>query len=439
MNQNDPFASPDLDKTVIMPSPGGRIPPASHSPNYWQSDPPLGRVATDIDAAKKIAGLNPLIAAANPLLNIVPLLRTTLQHADPIGLRDYLIQNIKTFESRSKAAGFPPEKVIAARYALCTLLDESIASTPWGSGEWGKHSLLILFHNEAFGGEKFFQLLIKLAENPKANLDLLEFMYVCLTLGFEGRYRVMENGKAQLETLRERLTQIIAKERTRYEHDLSPHWQAATSKHAKIFLLLPLWVLSSLCGLTLLATYLSFSFLLNSASDPVFAQIQSIRPISSEQYQLPIAQPSKNTLPTEFLAKEIEEGLVTVRNENNRSIITLLGDGIFPPGSTSVSQKFIPILTRIAKELSLKPGQVQILGHTDNQPIRSIRFPSNWHLSQERAQSVMQLLTTMGLSVNRLNADGRADLEPIAPNNSPEGRARNRRVEIVLMNTSSVQ
>jgi len=436
MNQDDPFASPDLDKTIMIPSPGGRIPPTTQSSNPWQSSPhsSLGKF-TNIEEPAGITGLNPLITAANPLLNSVTQLRMTLQHPNPSGLRDSLIQRIKTFETNAKVDGISPEKVVAARYALCTLLDETIASTPWGSGEWGKHSLLVIFHNEAFGGEKFFKLLTKLTENLKANRDLLELMYICLTLGFEGRFRVMENGKAQLDALRERLAQMLGKERNSYERDLSPQWHTTPFKPTKIFLLLPLWIFSALCGLVLLITYMSFNFLLNNASDPVFAQIQSIQAKNSTPKHIPVTQSPNDHWLTEFLAKEIQEGLVIVRNENDRSIITLVGDGIFSPGSTTISQRFVDILTRIAEALGTRTGQVQIIGHTDNQPIRSARFPSNWHLSQERAHSVVQLFIQLGLPTNRLSAEGRADAAPIALNSTPDGRARNRRVEIVVLNS----
>jgi type VI secretion system protein ImpK len=349
-----------------------------------------------------------------------------------LGLRDFLEQSIKKFENNAKEAGILPEKVVVARYALCTLLDETIASTPWGSGEWGKHSLLVMFHKEASGGEKFFQLLSKLAESPKTNQDLLEFMYICLALGFEGRYRVMDNGKAHLDTLRERLAQILNRERNGYERDLSPRWQAAPFKHTKIFLLFPLWVLSALCGSLLLVVYLSYSFLLNSISDPVFTQIQSIQAKHITPVQTTVLQPSATPLLVELLAREIQDGSVTVRDENGRSIIMLLGDGLFAPGSTAVSEKSIPILERIAEALKSKQGNVQVIGHTDNLPIRSVRFPSNWHLSQERAHSVMQLLNKMGLLADRLSAEGRADAEPIASNSTHEGRAYNRRVEIIV-------
>ncbi len=428
MSQDDPFSSLDSDKTVIMPSPGGRG-AASVQTNNWQNMGAAGAV-WDTDQKIPVSGLNPLLASANSLLNIVPQLRGTLQHSDPSGLRDFIAQNIKLFEAHAKSAGVPPEKVIAARYALCTLLDETASSTPWGSGIWAKHSLLVMFHGEAWGGEKFFQLLSKLAETPKTNRDLLEFMYVCLSLGFEGRYRVVENGKSQLESLRERLAQLLDRERGEYERDLSPRWQATLIKRARVLALLPIWVLASLCGLIMLSAYLTFSFLLNSTSDPIFNQIQSIRVKNPAPKPTPLlaAEPRLS----EFLTKEIQEGLVTVGEKEGNSIITLRGDGLFTPGNATIAQSFVPLLGRIALALNSVPGQVKITGHTDDQPIRTVRFPSNWHLSQQRAQSVMQILAQKGTLASRLSAEGRADAEPVASNDGAAGRARNRRVEITL-------
>ena len=429
MSQDDPFSSLDSDKTVIMPSPGGRTILSSQTGENRQTNLSATSIR-EIDELAAASGLNAIAAAANPLLNIVIQLRATLQHPDPPGLRDYIAQNIKVFESRARAAGTAPEKVIGARYALCTLLDEAAASTPWGSGIWAKHSLLVMFHNETWGGEKFFQLLAKLAENVKANRDLLEFMYICLALGFEGRYRVAENGKAHLDALRERLATLLDKEHGEYERDLSVHWQPAAIKRSRILALLPAWVLAALCGVIMLLAYIGFSYFLNEASDPVFAQIQSIRmknPLP-EPKPLPPAEPRL----AEFLAPEIREGLVAVRDEDGRSIVTLRGDGLFAPGSATISEKFLPVLNRISGALNSEPGQVTVTGHTDDQPIRSVRFPSNWHLSKERANAVMQILAANGVSKNRLNAEGRADAEPIAPNSTPADRARNRRVEITL-------
>lgn len=145
MNQNDPFASPDVDKTIIMPSPGRRTPTIQKSSSYSQMGGPSGRSQIDLAHAPTNIGLNPLITAANPLFNATMALRTTLNNHDLIGLRDYFVQGIKSFENQAKTAGISPEKVIASRYALCTFIDESISSTPWGSEEWENTAYLFNF------------------------------------------------------------------------------------------------------------------------------------------------------------------------------------------------------------------------------------------------------------------------------------------------------
>ena len=423
-NQDDPFGTAQPDHTVIMPTPGRRAAPA-------QAGTGAGRQSyAPADPAAVLAGVNPLVAAANPLLDIVPQLRTMAHHPDPRALREDLAANIKTFEARAKEAGVAPEKVIAARYCLCTLLDETAASTPWGgSGGWANLSLLVMFHNEVFGGEKFFQLLSKLAEKPAENRDLLELMYACLALGFQGRYRVIENGQQQLEALRERLAQILRKISGEYERDLSGQWRGATVQRSRMFAVLPLWVAWAACGLVLLGAFLFFQRRLNAQSDPVRADIESIR-IKAPIPQAPPPPAAKPRL-AGFLAKEIQEGLVAVRDDATKSVVTIRGDGLFAPGSATIRQEYEPLLARIANALAGVPGKVVVAGHTDNVPIRTVRFPSNWHLSQDRARSVAQLLGEK-VPTARLSAEGRAEAEPIGDNATPEGRRKNRRVEITL-------
>ncbi len=374
-----------------------------------------------------MSGINPLVAAANPLLNVTAQLRATAQHPDPAALREALAQGIKEFEARAKAAGIAPERVVAARYALCTLLDEIAASTPWGSsGVWARQSLLVMFHNEGWGGEKFFQLLGKLAENPAANRDLLELLYVCLALGLEGRYRVLDNGRAQLEQLRERLAQLLRQNRGEYERELSPHWRGTVAPRHAVLTILPMWVVVVVCGAILLGAYLTFSFRLNNISDPVFARIQSIRvaPPAPRPATRFVAPAPHATAPqprlANLLAPEIAQDLVAVRDAADRSVVTLRGDGLFAPGSATPSAAFLPLLARIAEALNAIPGPIQVTGHTDSQPIRSVRFPSNWHLSQARAEAVSKLLAVQ-VAPQRLSAEGRADAEPVASNDSADG------------------
>ncbi|MCW7540739.1 DotU family type VI secretion system protein [Aquabacterium sp. A7-Y] len=422
---NDPFAGFDIGQTFVMPTPGARpgAMPAPASNGYTRD------AAADI--AWHPAGFNPLIAAANPLLNMIAQMRSITVHQDVAGLRDNLAQGIRQFENAARSANIANEKVIAARYILCTVLDETAASTPWGgSGVWGRHSLLVMFHNEAWGGEKVFQLLTRLAQNPADNIELLELIYTCIALGFEGRYRVIENGRTELQVLRERLAQLIRRQRGNFEPALAQHWAPAVLPKRKWSTAMPLWIFGAVVALVLLGGYMAFSYALARASDPLFSAIGGIkvRPAQASPVTPP---PAVRPRLAHFLAPEIQQGLVDVRDFADRSIVTIRGDGLFDPGSATLAAAREPLMLRIADAVNSVNGRVLITGHTDNQPIRSARFPSNWHLSQDRAKSVANLLAGK-MDASRLQAEGRADSEAIAPNDSAAGRARNRRVEITV-------
>ncbi len=129
MNPNDPFNSHEIDKTVILPSPGKRPSPISRTtPEPIESLGIHNVSLSDIDLSIKGSGINPLVAAANPLLNIATIVRSIIQFSDLNGLHDFLVEKIKSFENTARDAKLSPEKIIATRYALCTFLDESIAS-----------------------------------------------------------------------------------------------------------------------------------------------------------------------------------------------------------------------------------------------------------------------------------------------------------------------
>ena len=380
-----------------------------------------------IDAAAS-AGLNPLLAAAAPLLAAAPRLRTAPSHPDPQGLKPSLAEGIHTFEARARALGLPNEQVIAARYILCTLLDESAASTPWGSGSnWSSSSLLVQFHNESWGGEKIFLLMSKLVADVPTNRNLLELMAVVLGFGFEGRYRVVENGRAQLESLRVRLGQLLHQD---HDKAMSGHWQGVQKQTTRLRDGIPLWVIAALVALVLAMVYMGLRLKLGADAASTFNSLAALDAKSAR-----VAPPPPPKAPTPrlagFLTVEIEAGQVKVEDFANRSVVTLKGDGFFEPGSAEIAPQVRSVLPRIAQALTQTSGKLLITGHTDNQPIRTLRYPSNWHLSKDRAQAVLAELAKQVQS-DRLRAEGRADSEPLADNASPAGRSANRRVEITL-------
>ena len=422
---NDPFAEFDGLRTFIRPDPGGRAGSARSS-----ELPREPSTAASTEVPLPAHGLNPLVALANPLLLLMPQLRATRQVADVAALRNQLAQGIRDFSSRAAAAGVAAERVMAARYVLCTMIDEAAADTPWGgSGLWAQHSLLAMFHNEVFGGEKVFQLMARLAQQPGANRDLLELIYAALALGFEGRYRVIDNGPAQLAAVRDRLAQILKQQRGDHPAALAQHWQGHSVQRRAALSWLPLAATTALAALLLVAVHLGFSYSLGERSDPVYSQIQSLRLAAPVQV---IAQPAPKPRLAQFLEADIKAALVAVRDEVDRSVITVRGDGLFEAGSATLVPQREALMKRIAEALSNVPGPVLVTGHTDNQAIRSARFPSNFHLSEERARNVAQLLAANQVDPSRLSIAGRADSEPLAGNDTAPNRAKNRRVEITL-------
>jgi type VI secretion system protein ImpK len=440
VSKNDPFfTQDDNDRTVIRPMPGGRR--AAGAP-----PPPLARHAeTDRFAAVALqvgSGLNPLVRCASRLLIAAGQLRGCTAHADPDGLRNRLVSDVREFESCARAKGIPDSKVLPARYALCSLLDEAVLGTPWGSESiWARQGLLISFHNEAWGGEKFFLALEQLIAYPSGNLHILELMYLCLSLGFEGRYRIREGGRDQLEVVRERLYQTIRAQRGEPERELSPNWRGVVEQRDPLIPRVPLWVLSAISGVLLLGLFTGFTFALHTDSDPVFVELSNLDVPTGVVPQPP--RPPKPKPPTSaeepaplslglLLADEIAAGRVDVvgTRAERRETVLIQGDNLFRSGKASINKKLIPLLNIIGAELKKLPGKVLVTGHTDSIPIRTLEFPSNQVLSARRARNVAQYLGEVTGEPDRFTAKGLADSQPRVPEDPTD--ARNRRVEISL-------
>jgi type VI secretion system protein ImpK len=446
-SDDDPFSVPSSEGTVMMPASGSKL----GSRTALSNTPPRDTaVKAGVPNFLYEAGLNPLVAAANPLLGLAAQLRYSLTQKNPAALREQLLQEVRTFDSKAHAQGVPHETVVGARYALCTFLDEIVQSTPWGStGIWNQQSLLVTFFNETWGGEKFFQILKKALQYPSGNRNFIELLYVCLSLGFKGRYGNIQEGHTRLEELREKVFITLRNQQGHLEPDLSPHWRGVTDKRNPLIRIVPLWVLSVISALLLLGLFVWFSLNLNQASDPVFSAMRSLKwdklpqpsPVPATPAPPPPAVPPKpkvSTLAT-FLAPEVAEGLVTVSELGNKTTVRILGDTLFESGRADVNPKHLPLMARIAQALNQVQGHVVVSGHTDDRPIRSVLFPSNWHLSKQRATAVKILLAESMQDPSRLSVEGRAETDPVAPNDTPANRSRNRRVDITLMHPVGTQ
>lgn len=162
-----------------------------------------GLTDSDPDFAFRMRGnsLNPVIDAATPLFGMVARVRTLTRHEDVAGLWQTVTMEIRAIEQELREFGYENGALLSFRYVLCSFIDEAVMAHEWGSQSvWAENSLLSQFHGETWGGEKVFAVLDKLREDPTRYRDVLEFILLCLLMGFQGRYRLMPDGQ---KTLRE--------------------------------------------------------------------------------------------------------------------------------------------------------------------------------------------------------------------------------------------
>src|SRR5271167_838216 len=211
----NPFSDPeDAGRTVIRPVPGGRVAAAPAQPLRQPQASPADAAPVGQAVDTLAMGVNPLVAAAAPLLQLLARLRNTLSQPDPAELLERTVRAMRAFEERTRASGLPIELIRPAHYALCASLDDVVLNMPWGStGVWDVRSLVSTFHQEVKSGERFFDLFAQMRQNPGLFLPVIELMYLCLSLGFQGRYRLSPRGPAELDRLREEAYALIVRQR----------------------------------------------------------------------------------------------------------------------------------------------------------------------------------------------------------------------------------
>ncbi|RMF37032.1 MAG: DotU family type IV/VI secretion system protein, partial [Alphaproteobacteria bacterium] len=285
MSRDDPFAEPsDTEKTVIQINPGGRrdAPAAPAQPAAPAAAPqarpqPATPSAPSLDLGRFATGLNALNAAAAPLFALVGRIRNRAQHPNPDALRENVVREIQAFERRAVQAGFDQRTIQIARYALCATIDDVVLNTPWGGrSDWTVRSMVGTFHKETVGGDRFYDLLARLEKEPANNRELLEFIYVCLTLGFEGRLRVEDRGQEKHLAVREGLARLIRAHRGPRETSLSPHWQGAKVPHRPLSAWVPLWAILGITVGVLALTWFVLDWMLARDTDRLNGQISAL-------------------------------------------------------------------------------------------------------------------------------------------------------------------
>jgi type VI secretion system protein ImpK len=259
---------------------------------------------------------------------------------------------------------------------------------------------------------------------------LLELFYVCISLGLQGRYASRPNGRAELDALAARLLEQVRPASLAGDaRTLSHHWRGE-ARRAPALTAVPLWIAAVIGAALVLAAVMWMSSRLNRQAQPL---LQQLHDVYASLAATPAAKAAAKPRLAPLLADDLNAGAIEVSDEAQRSVVTLAADTLFVGGTAQLQAAQRERVQRLARALAGLSGRVEVVGHSDDQPVESLRFPSNWHLSRERAQAVAAALVEAGVPAARVRAEGRAETEPRAANDSPAARARNRRIEVLLL------
>ncbi len=401
-----------------------------------------------LEASERIgySAANPIVAAAAPMLMLLGRLRLMVTETQPGPLADHVAIAIKEFERKFAETGIPTGDARVAKLALCETADDIIGNLPGHDRHvWARHAMVPRFFQTEVSGTAFFEALNKILSNPEPHYDLLELMHACLSLGFEGQYRGVVREDRDLERVRRDVYETLRYFRPRAQDDISPRWQGLAETTPNISARPPFWSVAAGTAALLAGCYLLLRTLITADADAVSERLLALNPtmpVTIERAQQasfePLTEEVRSVTQLEriraALAKEIGNGGLSVEPRGDFIVVEINNLMLFDSGKAEVKAEFEPIAGSIAAALDPEPGKIRIVGHTDNvKPRRSSAFKSNYDLSVARARAVEKVVAPRIGDPSRIAVEGKGEDEPLAGNETPEGRARNRRVDLMIL------
>jgi chemotaxis protein MotB len=181
-----------------------------------------------------------------------------------------------------------------------------------------------------------------------------------------------------------------------------------------------------------------------SGAEAQTSLVEQFGRMGEEMAEQTAAQAAQSGAPLHRLADEVEQAmaplierdLITVTRKSLWVEVEIKTDILFPSGSADMQADAIPILERIAGILQPLPSPIRVEGHTDNRPISTPQFPSNWELSGARAARIVRLFESRDIAPARMTVAGQGEHQPVADNATPEGRNHNRRVTLIILDAA---
>lgn len=447
MTKDDPFGlENDAGRTRIRPVNRPRQVLTGHagSQDAARVDHAPARIA------QARAGDNPLVSAFSVLLGLAPELERATEPESVDMLNSRFHDNLIFSRDTAVSSGVTGERADQAAWFVAATLDDIVLNTPWGArSSWPRQPLVTQLSGEVDAGERFFDRLDDLMRFPDRDRQMLELAYYCLCLGFRGRYRVQgASGEAALSQLRDRIARLLT---PADPPELSPRWQGVEAPDQPPRFAVPMWTLPLMAAAILSLVYIGLGSRLSAKGENLYSlaallpppeRTEIFRPPldTAEPEEIVIAEPVMVELLPLFAQAAPTDTLsaLTGREDPSLAIIVVQANApeVFRSAKADLNDIYDPLLASIASVIVENIeliGGVTVVGHTDSIPVqRSNPFQSNQGLSEARARTVADRLAALGVPQEIISSEGRASSQPIADNGTKEGRARNRRVEIII-------
>jgi len=454
MADDDPFGLlNDAGRTRIRPAKSQRQPSA---PTRGSASGAMSRRMPDdgapIERVRQIrANDNALINAYSALLSFAPELERPHAPDNPEVLRARLLENLTYARDAAVGLGVQLTRADQAAWFVAALLDDLAMNTPWGGhSEWPGQPLVVTLYGDVDAGERFFDRTEELLRYPERDRDMLELAFMCISMGFRGKHRVTgPSGEGALTQIRS----TIARTLRRPDEDnapLSPNWNGVTADDKPPRFIVPLWTIGLAALAIITVTYILLGSQLSGKGEQLYNLVKFLppneravifRPIrdTEEPPELIIVPVLIELLPVITAAAPANIRPALSGREDISLVIMVVqatDSEVFRSGKAVLNEEYTKLIASIAGTIldnSEIIGGITVIGHTDSVPMqRSNPFESNQRLSEARAETVAQILIGAGVPAELVKFEGRAASQPIAENDSREGRARNRRVEIII-------
>lgn len=428
---------PDIGRTRsgLRPDPAGRL---GRRASYTQE--PATVVLSALSAPPVVAvpsrDANGLLAAATPLFLLLGHLRSGRIDTRDATLADRLSVEFSAMEHHARASGLDEQGVEDCLYVVAATIDDVMRNLPGAGREaWTRTGIVARRFGYMASPDAAFRRIEQALVNPAAKVWRLEVMLACLSLGLGGASRDPDDIR-ELARWREVLARTLVQVAPR-KTGLSPCWHPVIPDGA-VKRSPPVWVAAAVGALAVLVLFLplasDLSRMATAAESRIVGMHQGlpaltlVRHVAQERTEAPSRTPQLDRL-----AEGLQGLDVSLDVRNGWVLLRPPPDFGFDPGNDILAETAPQIAATLAQVLNDETGPVRVIGHTDDLPLSGRGpFRTNAQLSAARAQAMADLLAPHLSDPSRLRPEGRGALEPIADNATPEGRARNRRVEIMI-------